>query len=333
MKHLELQYDIVVCGGGMAGICAAIAAARHNAQTALVQDRPVLGGNASSEIRVGICGAGSCGGWPIDIHNPGGITDPKTIPATNEQLSNVYSIPWRILYSRNIANCLFAGRNVSTTHAGMGSTRVMATCAVMGQAAGTGAALCKQYDRTPRDIGKSHISELQQILLHDDAYIPEIINSDTRDVAHRAIVSASSEVGKAKAIKVIDGISRDVDNTIHHWDSGNLPAWLEFNFGKEMNISSVEIKFDSNMSKEISLKSCLWLEQDNWQIPEELIKDYEIMSVSKNKGWETLYHERNNFQRFRRHNLGLINTHRLRLQFNATHGCSSARVFEVRIYA
>ncbi|HNX53551.1 MAG TPA: FAD-dependent oxidoreductase [Pontiellaceae bacterium] len=46
------QYDIVVAGGGVAGICAAITAARDGLKVALVQDRPVLGGNSSSEIRV-----------------------------------------------------------------------------------------------------------------------------------------------------------------------------------------------------------------------------------------------------------------------------------------
>ena len=51
------EYDVVVIGGGLSGICAAIAAARHGAKTALVQDRPVLGGNASSEIKMHICGA------------------------------------------------------------------------------------------------------------------------------------------------------------------------------------------------------------------------------------------------------------------------------------
>lgn len=53
----EYSYDVVVVGGGMAGICTAIAAARGGAHTALVHDRPVLGGNASSEIRMHICGA------------------------------------------------------------------------------------------------------------------------------------------------------------------------------------------------------------------------------------------------------------------------------------
>src|SRR5512146_1505813 len=49
--------DVCVVGGGMAGLIAAIAAARHGAKVALVHDRPVLGGNASSEVRMWICGA------------------------------------------------------------------------------------------------------------------------------------------------------------------------------------------------------------------------------------------------------------------------------------
>ncbi len=51
--------DFLVVGGGMAGVCAAITAARQGCQTALVQDRPVLGGNASSEVRLWILGATS----------------------------------------------------------------------------------------------------------------------------------------------------------------------------------------------------------------------------------------------------------------------------------
>lgn len=54
---VEHDVDLCVIGGGMAGLAAAIAAARHGARVVLMQDRPVLGGNASSECRVHICGA------------------------------------------------------------------------------------------------------------------------------------------------------------------------------------------------------------------------------------------------------------------------------------
>lgn len=56
-KEKTAAFDVVIIGGGMTGLCAALASARHGASTALVQERPVLGGNASSEIRMHICGA------------------------------------------------------------------------------------------------------------------------------------------------------------------------------------------------------------------------------------------------------------------------------------
>ena len=52
MRTIERHYQLVVIGGGLAGVSAAVTAARLGIRTALVQDRPVLGGNASSEIRV-----------------------------------------------------------------------------------------------------------------------------------------------------------------------------------------------------------------------------------------------------------------------------------------
>jgi succinate dehydrogenase/fumarate reductase flavoprotein subunit len=57
MKQETVNTDITVIGGGLAGVCAAVAAARLGQTVALVQNRPVLGGNASSEVRVWVCGA------------------------------------------------------------------------------------------------------------------------------------------------------------------------------------------------------------------------------------------------------------------------------------
>jgi glycine/D-amino acid oxidase-like deaminating enzyme len=53
----QLDCDVLVAGGGVAGVCCALAAARLGARVVLLQDRPVLGGNASSEIRMHIVGA------------------------------------------------------------------------------------------------------------------------------------------------------------------------------------------------------------------------------------------------------------------------------------
>jgi len=132
------------------------------------------------------------GGWPIDIHPPGGIYA-KEPPCTHEFLPSLCSIPLRSLYSKNIPNLLFAGRNISASHVALGTVRVMGTCAVMGQAAGTAAALCVQHNARPRQLGEQHIRPLQQLLLKDGCYIPGVRNEDPRDLARSATVTASSE--------------------------------------------------------------------------------------------------------------------------------------------
>lgn len=58
------SYDLVVCGGGIAGTCAAISAARLGLKVALVQDRPMLGGANSSEVRVHLGGYMNLGPYP-----------------------------------------------------------------------------------------------------------------------------------------------------------------------------------------------------------------------------------------------------------------------------
>ncbi|MCL6429616.1 MAG: FAD-dependent oxidoreductase [Anaerolineae bacterium] len=64
IRRIEHGVDVCVVGGGLTGLCAALAAARHGARVVLMHDRPVLGGNASSEIRMHICGADRHGQLP-----------------------------------------------------------------------------------------------------------------------------------------------------------------------------------------------------------------------------------------------------------------------------
>jgi hypothetical protein len=63
LSTVDLAADFVIAGGGLAGVCAAIAAARHGAKVILVQDRSVLGGNSSSEIKMNVCGSHAIPGW------------------------------------------------------------------------------------------------------------------------------------------------------------------------------------------------------------------------------------------------------------------------------
>ena len=132
----------------------------------------------------------SYGGWGVDLHPPKGFYDPGP-PATFSHKVK-FSVPFRSLYSKNIANLMMAGRDISVSHAALGATRVMVTCGLQGQAAGTAAALCKIHNTTPRGLYQSHIAELQQQLLKDGCYLIDLPNSDPKDLALGAKITSSS---------------------------------------------------------------------------------------------------------------------------------------------
>ena len=134
----------------------------------------------------------SYGGWPLDVHHPRGIFSGKEGPFDCNPHVPIYTIPFRCLYSKNIDNLLFAGRDVSVTHMALGSVRVQGTLAALGQAAGTAAALCLEHGVTPRGLYEHRIDELQQTLVKHDQYIPGIVNEDPDDLARTATVAASS---------------------------------------------------------------------------------------------------------------------------------------------
>jgi hypothetical protein len=132
----------------------------------------------------------SYGGWGVDLHPPKGFYDPGPPAIFSHKVK--FSVPFRSLYSKDIANLMMAGRDISVSHAALGATRVMITCGLQGQAVGTAAALCKVHNTTPRGLYQSHIAELQQQLLKDGCYIIDLPNSDPKDLALGAKVTASS---------------------------------------------------------------------------------------------------------------------------------------------
>lgn len=75
LKKVKYSTDLVIVGGGMSGTCCALTAAREGLKVVLVQDRPVLGGNASSEVRLWILGATSHMGNNNRFAREGGVID------------------------------------------------------------------------------------------------------------------------------------------------------------------------------------------------------------------------------------------------------------------
>ena len=134
------------------------------------------------------------GGWSIDLHPADGVFSEK--PGCNQWHSKgVYQIPYRSLYSRNITNLFLAGRIISASHVAFGSSRVMATCAHIGQAVGMAAAQCRAEGVLPRALTEpTRMAKLQRSLLRTGQHIPGLALEDDEDLARRATISATSEL-------------------------------------------------------------------------------------------------------------------------------------------
>lgn len=167
----------------------------------------------------------SYGGWGIDIHPPKGFYDPGPPAIFSHKVK--FSVPYRSLYSKNIDNLMMAGRCISVTHAALGATRVMITCGLQGQAAGTAAGFCKMHDTTPRGVYEQYIFDLQQQLLKDGCYIIDLPNQDPRDLARQAKVAASSvapnEVYAVASFLPVHKLDHD-RAVMFAWEGGRLDA-------------------------------------------------------------------------------------------------------------
>jgi hypothetical protein len=132
------------------------------------------------------------GGWSIDLHPADGVYSEKA-GSWHWHAPGVYQIPYRCLFSRNIRNLLLAGRLISVSHVAFGSTRVMATCALGGQAAGMAAAACAREKLLPADLLEpARMKRLQRDLLRAGHYIPGVRLDDPDDLAPQATITASS---------------------------------------------------------------------------------------------------------------------------------------------
>lgn len=109
--------------------------------------------------------------WSIDLHYPQYSDkfngEPFLSKAVKQKISP-YAVPYRCLYSRNIANLFMAGRNISVTHIALGSVRVMRTISMMGEVVGIAASICKERNIFPRDVYHKHLGHLTEKLLKEN---------------------------------------------------------------------------------------------------------------------------------------------------------------------
>ena len=275
------------------------------------------------------------GGWPMDIHTAKGLYDFDKLPSREISFDGAYTIPYRSYYSKNISNLMMAGRDISASKMAMGSTRVMGTCAIGGQAAGTAAALCIKYDCNPRGVGE-HITELQQLLLKDDAYIPGIRNEDPADLARGAKVTATSAQEGFAPENVINGISRDEDGHRNLWISGEGRAGgetLSLELAEEQPVSEVHLTFDPNFHYPIKITlSRKRQAQQRIGVPPELVRDYTVALWQGDKKVAEQTVTRN-VQRKNIVTFPKTECDRITVTVNQTNGSNEAHIYEVRVYS
>lgn len=128
------------------------------------------------------------GGWYMDFHPSEGIYSQETFCTQIPVFA--YGIPLRCLYSEDCKNLLFAGRNISVSHAAFSSTRVMNTCGLEGQAAGEIAAFCVDMGINTGQL-EQHREEIRQRLLKNDAGAIDTRNCDPGDLVAKADITES----------------------------------------------------------------------------------------------------------------------------------------------
>ncbi|QBN20387.1 FAD-dependent oxidoreductase [Flavobacterium nackdongense] len=134
----------------------------------------------------------SFGGWAVDLHPSDGVYDSKP-GCTQYHSKGVYQIPMSTMISKNINNLFLGGRLISATHVAFGSTRVMATTALSGQAVGYGAAQCIKNKIKPAQLlEQNQIKELQQTLSLNGQSIPGIAIDKEANLLSSASISSSS---------------------------------------------------------------------------------------------------------------------------------------------
>ena len=271
------------------------------------------------------------GGWTMDDHTPYGMDG--DYPNRHHRVEKPYPIPYRCLYSSNVENLFFAGRNISVSHMALSSTRVMATCGMLGQAVGVACYVAKKHGVAPRGV-LEYIIELQQTLRNDDCYL---LHYDRK--ISNALINAKFGLSQENAQRLLNPHERTLNGKY-------LPS--EMKLGEELTLEfeeteckAVRIVFDSDLSRasydknknriywKFPSKCATTLKKPSVFVPPTLIKEYELR-VKRCGKWETVKSDAENRRRLvilpiegRIQGISLV--------CKQTYGEKTARVFSVDI--
>lgn len=291
----------------------------------IVTERDLLsGGRFDDEI--------AYGGWPMDFHNPYGMekNPDSNTPSVVIPLKEIYGLPFRALYSRNIANLMFAGRNVSVSHVALSSTRVMATCSLLGQAAGTGAALAVRYGCSPREVGRTHIRELQSLLLEDGVFLPHVARR-----IPALTLAASVNLSKEDRAVLFNGLERPRTAAGENAIRQSVGDSLIFRWEKPVAVGSLRLRFDPDFERTsvsvnqkmrvFALKLHTGKDFEPVRVASTIVKGFTVLADG-----EEIFRTEDNFLSLVRVPIGRTLTE-LRVRWDSTNGADTVRLFSADV--
>lgn len=298
---------------------------RYVAPYTLTQDDVVSGGHFEDVV--------AYGGWTLDDHHPGGFMNPGRA-SVEYTINQGYGIPYDCLYSINVPNLMFAGRDISCSHMAFSSTRVMATCALIGQAVGTAAAMIIDKDTTPAGLRKDYIAELQDALEDDDCLLPY----RWRKVS--PLTLSANTLPENEPMR--NGIDREWDgedngvytapgevNLTYTWEKPVSVSHVRFIFDSDLKIRSKRmrkleatterVKMPSEMAKAFKVQV---------RVPAETRKDRKLNAKDPSAGeWKTVAEVKENFRRLVKLSFDGVETDAVRIVVDETWGAEKAHIF------
>ena len=230
------------------------------------------------------------------------------------RLKEPYGIPFRCLYSKNIDNLMFAGRNISASHVGISTTRVIGTVGVLGQAAGTAAAIAVKNDMLPRETGQKLIRQIQAQLMEDDCFLPGF---------RREIAPLSKEAALSCDYGDCSDLHNGIDRRIWGRDNGYYGKTndaITYTFDKPTKVNGFRLVVDSDLNREytegnpdgLNTSAVLFFpmshNQTTFGFPASILKSFRVEVKNEAGEWVTAYETDCNHQRLIREKLDVVTT-------------------------
>lgn len=256
------------------------------------------------------------GGWALDDHDPDAFHKKGRI-SMEHPTPRIFGIPFDCLYSVNVPNLMFAGRDISCTHMGLSATRVMSTCALLGQAVGTGAAMAIRYNETPAQIRARRIAELQDCLEDDDCMLPYRWRK----------VSELTKSAKGVPANLLNGIDRkreDGDNGV--WVAPGDETAILYQWKKPVTISGARMIFDSGLKVRYKRMRKLEATTERVAMPPMMARGFRL-DLRVGGKWQTVYEDTENFLRLRKVSFAPVKADAARLVVTSTWGDDKAHIF------